>query len=111
MSALSGKIGFDICPEAVLHQRGNSKDKEALMTTDLELLEYLSLRAGCMYMSDLRRPELFESICRAIDDISPDFYSLREWNDTVSYITGTKDSFESSEKAADYLRNFCMRYR
>ena len=70
------------------------------------LLEILSFKAGCIYLSDLRRPEFLPAVRRAVHTISTDRFSLWEWRDAVDYITGENLSFESAEEAAAYLANY-----
>ena len=54
------------------------------------LLEYLAANCGCMYISDLHQPEVLEKIKLLIPKIDPYSYSVWEWNDAVSYITGNQ---------------------
>lgn len=70
----------------------------------LGLLEQLSFRTGCMYLSDLHTPALLPLIQHAVRNISPQDYSLWEWNDAVHYITGQKHSFENQAEAAAFLK-------
>lgn len=66
------------------------------------LLEYIAIQVGCQYLSDLHRVS-FTSICHAFATITPSLYSLREWEDAVSYITGMMVHFETQEQAREYL--------
>lgn len=59
-----------------------------------------------MYLSDLQQPRLLPAIRRALCSISPEQFSLWEWQDAVAYITEESLSFESPEQAADYLKNY-----
>ena len=74
--------------------------------TMVGLLEILAFRSGCMYLSDLHQPKLLPAIRRALCSISPNRFSLWEWQDAVAYITEESLSFESPEQAADYLKNY-----
>lgn len=65
----------------------------------LGLLVYLSLQAGCLYLSDLPQPKYRFSIQHALRGLSPDWFSLKEWNDAVAYITRQERSFETEEQA------------
>ena len=58
----------------------------ALKQEGLGLLDYLLLKTGCMYLSDLSQREMLCEIqhCRELD---PEAFSLWEWNDAVAYIT------------------------
>lgn len=70
------------------------------------LLELLSFRTGCMYLSDLRQIRLLPEIQHVVRSISPEKFSLWEWCDAVSYITGEAHSFSSPGEAASYLLNY-----
>lgn len=69
----------------------------------LGLLEYLSYKAGCMYLSDLHLPKNLWSVRIALRRVSPSLFGVEEWNDAVEYITGRRISFSSSEQAVEYL--------
>lgn len=64
-----------------------------------------------MYLSDLQQPRLLPAIRRALCNISPEQFSLWEWQDAVAYITEESLSFESPEQAADYLKNYRVRQK
>lgn len=70
---------------------------------DLGLLDYLSFKVGCMYLSDLYEPKYLPKIQRILRQTDCMFFCLREWNDAVHYITGNEMNFDSPEKAARYL--------
>lgn len=70
------------------------------------LLENLALQSDCMYLSDLHSPIFLPGIRRALCCISPEQFTLREWQDAVAYITGEQISIESPEQAAEYLKNY-----
>ncbi len=70
------------------------------------LLEILAYRLDCVYLSDLRQSWFLPAIQREISKISPKKFSLREWQDAVTYITEDRRPFESPEQAADYLKNY-----
>ena len=67
------------------------------------LLEILCFKTGCMYLSDLRQSERPPVIKRAVQSICPGKFSLWEWNDAVTYITGSPHSFANAGEAAGYL--------
>ncbi len=67
------------------------------------LLAYLSLQAGCLYLSDLPHPKYRFSIQHALRSLSPKWFSLKEWNDAVEYITRQNRSFETEEQAWQFL--------
>lgn len=69
----------------------------------LGLLEYLSFQAGCLYLSDLPQPKFRLCIQHALWGLSPEWFSLKEWNDAVVYITRQDRSFETEEQAWQFL--------
>ena len=69
----------------------------------LGLLVYLSLQAGCLYLSDLPQPKYRYSIQHTLRGLSPDRFSLKEWNDAVAYIIRQDRSFITEEQAWQYL--------
>ena len=70
------------------------------------LLEILGAEAGCLYISDLHQPDQLIFVKRALYKIEPDRYSLREWNDAVSYITGQSLCFNNQSEAFKYLSEY-----
>ncbi len=69
----------------------------------LGLLACLPLQAGCLYLSDLPHPIYRFSIQHALRSLSPKWFSLKEWNDAVEYITRQNRSFETEEQAWQFL--------
>lgn len=70
------------------------------------LLELLAFKTGCMYLSDLHRADCLYRIQNAVSAISPEEYSLWEWNDAVYYITGKESFFRSQKRAASFLKSY-----
>lgn len=70
------------------------------------LLEYLSTNSGCAYLSDLRQQPCLGGVQQLLPEITPSAYSIWEWNDAVSYITGMKLCFDTQEQAAEFLKNY-----
>lgn len=96
----SVKIDFgEYAGESVLMQR-NKKDFGG------GLLETLSMKAGCRYLSDLRYPEQLVFVKHALYKIEPDRYSIREWTDAVNYITGQSLCFKDRTEAVEYLKTY-----
>ena len=54
----------------------------------LTLLEYLSYRAGCTYLSDLRYLNRWEKVqlAQTLEQIAVEAASLRVWNDALDYL-------------------------
>ena len=61
-----------------------------MMQVEVHLLDYLALRAGCTYLSDLRRPGPGQRarLRGALAELAPDCAPQREWDDAVAYLTG-----------------------
>ncbi len=75
-------------------------------TASDSLLEWLSKEMGCMYLSDLHKPELFPAIQKVLDKLDPEKYSLQEWKDAVHYLTGENCSFTTQKQFALFLQNY-----
>ena len=73
---------------------------------DKSLLEDICRKAGCMYISDLHRPELLPVIQSIVKEIDSDQYCLWEWNDAAAYITGEQYVFANRESAFKFINNF-----
>ena len=61
-----------------------------MMRFQMSLLEYLSYRSQSDKLSDLHAlngPEI-SRVLQALERISPEDVSLREWNDALAYLTG-----------------------
>lgn len=70
------------------------------------LLELLSAKAGCQYLSDLHHPDQLVFVKHALYKIKADRYSIGEWNDAVCYITGQSVCFNHPSEAMEYLRAY-----
>lgn len=69
------------------------------------LLDILAVKVGCMYFSDLHTVPLY-LIQHTLRSLQPKAFSLREWNDAVSYLTGTDGTFQVQGQAKEYLLNY-----
>lgn len=69
------------------------------------LLGTLTMKAGCMYLSDLHTVPLY-LIQHTLRSLQPKAFSLREWNDAVNYITQEHILFTEVEQAAEYLQHY-----
>lgn len=54
----------------------------------LPLLEYLSHRAGCAYLSDLKYIDSWQKarLARVLEEIPAEAADLRTWNDALDYL-------------------------
>ena len=61
-----------------------------MMEEEGHLLDYLARRAGCTYLSDLRRPGPGQRarLRGALAELAPGCAPQREWDDAVAYLTG-----------------------
>ena len=66
------------------------------------LLEYWMRQCGFDYLSDLKYQKEWYSIITEMDNI--DDYSIKEWQDAVSYLTEKHETcLETPSQARDYL--------
>lgn len=68
-----------------------------------ELLLYLAETMGCQCISDLKFIADIRWIKFEISLLSPNDFSLTDWNDAVNYFTGETIVFENEESAKEYL--------
>ena len=68
-----------------------------------ELLERLAEKLGYDYISDLHIMNNYDDMLKILEDISPDEYSLGEWNSAVQYLLREGIVLESPRKAREYL--------
>lgn len=73
------------------------------------LLETLSQRIGCTYLSDLHEPANQQAVLQAVQQIVSGKYSTQAWNDAACYITGEKCDFENEGTARKFLIEYCQR--
>lgn len=70
----------------------------------ISLIEYLSMRLGCMYLSDLRSL-CFSDRLRAyhiLEEIPPECETLKNWNDALDYLVNESPA-ETCEAAREKL--------
>ena len=68
-----------------------------------DLLEQLSARMGCQYLSDLRGTKR-KVQCRAVlVEIPAEEYTTETWNDAIYYITGEKTKYSTPAEAKTEL--------
>ena len=67
------------------------------------LLDYISFKVVCVFLSNLHDPDKLLFIRKALESIAPSRFRLEEWNEAAKYITGRNISFSSCEQAAKYL--------
>lgn len=72
---------------------------------DTSLLEYLKQKIGCLYLSDLPLSQFRRQIVEELEKRSAGSFPIREWNDTVSYITKEYVSFQDEHEALEYLKH------
>lgn len=68
-----------------------------------KLLACLAEEAGCQDLSDLPTGFWFPVACFIAGSVKADRYSLKEWNEAVGYLIGTKIRFASPEQAQKFL--------
>ncbi len=72
-------------------------------TGAMGLLDILAAKNGCMYLSNLAGTGSNMFLFHHLYEISAQDFSLREWEDAVSYLTGQNRTFADPEQAKQYL--------
>ena len=74
----------------------------------LSLVEYISYKVGCTYISDLPGLGKMKAV-HVLDDVSADVYPLKEWNDALQYIVHGSAELTAEEARAALMRKLCDR--
>lgn len=70
------------------------------------LLQYLAELARVYYISDLHNKSYTLKVYLALEKLSPDNYSLSEWEEAVEYILGQRgNTFDTPSSACQFLRH------
>lgn len=58
------------------------------MTCDIPLLEVLSMRVNCQFLSDIKYLDELDRrrLAHVLEHIPPDAAALKEWNDALQYL-------------------------
>ncbi len=77
----------------------------------LSLVEYISYKVGCTYISDLPRLDVLGRMKAAhvLDDVPTEVYQLKEWNDALQYIVQGSAELTAEEARAALMRKLCDR--
>ncbi len=67
------------------------------------LIEDLSNQLRLEYISDIKEPNYFEVILKAVAEIDATHYSLQNWEDLVTYITGEEYQADDCQQAKQKL--------
>lgn len=71
-----------------------------------DLLEYLSARMGCVYLSDLRRSDIDKKrVLQTLEQLPEGCYSVRAWQDVVAYFECGGGTPLSERQARAQLKN------
>ena len=70
-----------------------------------ELLQTLTEKTGCSFISDLRTRPDAAKLAQAVGDVADCDYTPGEWSYALSYITGSSLSFDTVAAAKDYTRH------
>lgn len=87
----------------VREQERDAMDKRPEEGSRTDLLEQLSIRMGCQYLSDLRGTKRRFQCCSVLAEIPAVAYTTNAWNDAISYITGEKTEYTTQEEAKNGL--------
>ncbi len=69
----------------------------------MDLLDVLSAKVGCLYLSDLKAMVHPERIRAALIHLEASDFSVHDWNDAVNYFVGSAGSFSTAEEAKLFL--------
>ena len=72
------------------------------------LLETLSQKVGCIYLSDLHAPANRQAVLQAVRQVVSGKYSTQAWNDAACYITRETCDFENEEAVKRFLIEYCQ---
>lgn len=74
------------------------------MEITISLIEYLSMRLGCMYLSDLRSLCFLDRLraYHILEKIPPECETLKNWNDALDYLVNEFPA-ETCEAAREKL--------
>lgn len=77
----------------------------------LSLVEYISYKVVCTYISDLPGLDGLGKMkaVHVLDDVSADVYPLKEWNDALQYIVHGSAELTAEEARAALMRKLCDR--
>ena len=67
------------------------------------IFDELMLLSECQYLSDLPQPHSRDAVREAAHKLEEDTYSVGEWNQLVSYISGERCEYENSCEAKNAL--------
>lgn len=92
---------FDSDENPSIHVNTENAGKER----QTDLLTRIKDLTGTAYLSDLHSRMIGEAICEAAGKISPKEFSVREWEDAISYILNIDcPYFENAYEAQRFLR-------
>ena len=71
----------------------------------LSLVEYLTYKVNCTYISDLPRLDVLgrSKVARALEDVPVEAYPLSQWNDALQYIVRGQAALTAAEARAALL--------
>lgn len=75
------------------------------MEITVALIDYLSMRLGCMYLSDLQSLSSLDKIrvYHILEEIAPGCESLKNWNDALCYLAGELPAATCEEAKAKLM--------
>ena len=69
-----------------------------------DLLEYLTFKTGCMYMSDL--PYYWWRLPSAIRSIPENRYPVTAWDEAVAYVYRVDKWFRTVKEAKEFIMSY-----
>lgn len=72
----------------------------------LSLVEYISYKVGCTYISDLPRLDVLGKmkVAHVLENVPADVYPLKEWNDAIQYIVQGSAELTAEEARAALMK-------
>ncbi len=72
----------------------------------MNLLEQLAEETGCLYLSDLHKTDIQVKLYDSLSALQPEAYTLKEWNEALTYIAGLKEPYKSIDMAYQALKQY-----
>ena len=72
----------------------------------LSLVEYISYKVGCTYISDLPRLDVLGKmkVAHVLENVPADVYPPKEWNDAIQYIVQGSAELTAEEARAALMK-------
>ena len=78
---------------------------EGIKCPNIGLLDYLALKAGCMYLSDLHGRRYWFMVQHTLREIDCNAYSQQEWDDALTYLVGNTPESTAQKTKEKLIRS------